>query len=103
MKQSWKDCIHHECDMEGCHCKIGKGTSYNHCILYCISNKCDYFESIDEEKKEEELKELTKIIEGTFDYAKKYYPDKYEPFELNVYPDEIARVIIETGFRKIKE
>ena len=53
----------------------------------------------DEEK---EIEELTKIIEGTFDYAKKYYPDKYEPFELNVYPEEIARVIIENGYRKVE-
>ena len=53
----------------------------------------------DEEK---EIEELTKIIENTFSYAKKYYPDKYEPFELNVYPDEIARVIIENGYRKVK-
>ena len=53
----------------------------------------------DEEK---EIEELTKVIENTFSYAKKYYPDKYEPFELNVYPEEIARVIIENGYRKVK-
>ena len=51
---------------------------------------------------EKEIADLTKIIESTFDYAKKYYTDKYEPFELNVYPDEIARIIVENGFRKSK-
>lgn len=101
-KQDWSKCSHHECGMEGCFCKIGAGTTYGHCILYSISNNCPYFEDIDEIEKEQELDELTKIIEDTFSYAKKYYPDKYEPFELNVYPEEIARLIIENGYRKVK-
>ena len=70
-------------------------------LKYCVDRGTlgsDILKS-DEEK---EIEELTKIIEGTFDYAKKYYPDKYEPFELNVYPDEIARTIVENGYRKVK-
>lgn len=70
-------------------------------LKYCVDKgtlDCDVLKS-DEER---EIEELTKIIENTFSYAKKYYPDEYEPFELNVYPDEIARVIIENGYRKVK-
>ena len=70
-------------------------------LKYCVDRGTlgsDILKS-DEEK---EIEELTKIIEGTFDYAKKYYPDKYEPFELNVYPDEIARTIVENSYRKVK-
>lgn len=70
-------------------------------LKYCI-DKGTLDSDILKTDEEKEIEELTKIIEGTFDYAKKYYPDKYEPFELHVYPDEIARVIIENGYRKVK-
>ena len=71
-------------------------------LKYCV-DKGTLDGDILKNEEEKEIEELTKIIEGTFDYAKKYYPDKYEPFELNVYPDEIARIIIENGYRKSKE
>ena len=55
------------------------------------------------EKKQEGLntiEEMAKDIGKTFTYAKKYYDDKYEPFELEVYPDEIARELYQKGYRK---
>ena len=70
-------------------------------LKYCVDRgtlNSDILKS-DEEK---EIEELTKIIENIFSYAKQYYPNKHEPFELNIYPDEIARVIIENGYRKVK-
>ena len=71
-------------------------------LKYCV-DKGTLDSDILKTDEEKEIEELTKIIEGTFDYAKKYYPDKYEPFELNVYPDEIARTIVENGYKKVEE
>lgn len=48
---NWIDCIHQECDMEGCHCTIGKGTYYNYCILYGTTSTCPYFKHKDSAKK----------------------------------------------------
>jgi protein subunit release factor A len=81
---------------------LNKFDLWNEALHYCVDQgtlTLDVFE----DDKEKEIEELTKIIESTFDYAKKYYPDKYEPFELNVYPDEIARTIIENGYKKVEE
>ena len=50
-----------------------------------------------------EIEEMAKVIEGTFTYAKKWYPDKYEPFELNVYPDDIAGELYNAGYRNVKD
>lgn len=70
-------------------------------LKYCV-DKGTLDSDVLKTDEEKEIEELAKIIEGTFDYAKKYYPDRYESFELNVYPDEIARVIVENGYRKVK-
>ena len=53
---------------------------------------------MDEQK---QINEMEEVIEPTFSYAKKWYPDKYEPVELNVYPDDIARTLYNAGYRKI--
>ena len=52
--------------------------------------------------KQKQIEEMAKIIGKTFSYAKKYYDDKYEPFELAVYPDEIAIELYNAGYRKEK-
>ena len=49
------------------------------------------------------IEEMAKVIGETFTYAKKYYYDKYEPFELEVYPDDIASELYNAGYRKIPE
>ena len=53
--------------------------------------------------KKKQIEEMTKIIEKTFSYAKKYYDDKYEPFELEVYPDEISKALYNANCRIIPE
>ena len=50
-----------------------------------------------------QIEEMTKVIEPTYTHATKWFPDKYEPFELNVYPDEIARTLYNAGCRKLPE
>ena len=68
-----------------------------------LCDNCEYTNNCSYKNIKPKSNDLTKIIESTFDYAKKCYPDKYEPFELHVYPDEIARTIVENGYRKVKE
>ena len=80
---------------------LNKFNLWNEALHYCVDKGTLTLDAFEDDK-EKEIEELTKIIEGTFDYAKKYYPDKYEPFELNVYPDEIARTIVENSYRKVK-
>lgn len=70
-------------------------------LKYCV-DKGTLDSDILKTDEEKEIEELTIIIENIFSYAKQYYPDKHEPFELNIYPDEIARVIIENGYRKVE-
>ena len=53
--------------------------------------------------KQKQIEEMAKDIEKTFTYAKKYYDDDFEPYELEVYPDEIARELYNAGCRKISE
>ena len=53
--------------------------------------------------RKKQIEEMEKVIGETFTYAKKWYPDKYEPFELEVYPDEIARTLYNAGYRKESE
>lgn len=50
---------------------------------------------------EKQIEEMAKEIETTFTYAKKYIPDKYEPVEFEVYPDEIADKLYNAGYRKL--
>lgn len=66
-------------------------------LNYCI-DKGTLDSDVLKTDEEKELEELSKIIENILSYAKQYYP----PFELNIYPEEIARRIIENGYRKVK-
>ena len=70
-------------------------------LKYCV-DKGTLDSDILKSDEEKEIEELTKIIENIFSYAKQYYPNKHEPLELNIHPDEIARVIIENGYRKVE-
>lgn len=56
MKQNEFDCKHRECCMDGCYCKINKGANFNHCVLPFYASSCEFFESKDKEKEEENKK-----------------------------------------------
>ena len=53
--------------------------------------------------KQKHIEEITEIIDRVQTYGTKWYPDKYEPFDVRIDNDDIAYELFNAGYRKIPE
>lgn len=54
-------------------------------------------------EQEKQIEEMTEVVKREIDYGKKWIPDKYEPVELTIYPDDIAYAFYNAGYRKERQ
>jgi len=51
--------------------------------------------------KQKHIEEITEIIDRVQTYGTKWYPDKYEPFDVRIDNDDIAYELFNADYRKI--
>lgn len=50
-----------------------------------------------------EIEEMRKVVEAEQTYGIKYFPDQYEPFDINISNIDIARAFYNANYRKREE